>query len=108
MKSMRKYNLLRIVEELGFNVVTTTAECPVCSNRVPAHVSRSGKLYKRVAQNALIVEKGGESILACPCGYRKRLVKEDAPKCPCGSVLPKGRKKYCYECRPPKVEVDYS
>jgi len=52
------------------------------------------------------------TVFACTCGYRvgfknggikknqNNITIDKTKRCPCGNLLPKERKKYCYTCRP--------
>jgi len=114
------------VEKLKYTMSTKKFDCPVCkTTALKAAANKSKKLGREIPpvvgtyKKVRIFKHPSKpiTIAACPCGYRK-IRKPKGPsnpidaatqgmikavknlQCGCGATLPKGRKKFCYTCRP--------
>lgn len=82
--------------------------CPNCLDHW-IKAGKTGMLKRRLATNAVVFFKDSRKMAVCHvCGFRKYNVgvNADAPACTCGAPLPKGRKKWCYSCRPAAGHVE--
>jgi hypothetical protein len=114
-KPTSTYNLIKTYKDLGYAEDGNRYACPHCKamflKRYPK-ADPTTNLYARSVRKAIIFTHPEKtSVAACPCGFRRANKSQTHhAQCHCGQDLPKGRKEWCYDCRPktrkPPVVVD--
>ena len=116
-KQARKNGYTQLLHN-GYPVKVTCEEC-----KKQADKTLKGKYPFWVqTRNAIIFNNDNFTIHACPCGHRVKFSKnhtktqssnvaavkiKEKTYCKtngCNAILPKGRKSYCYKCRPPQKQ----
>lgn len=124
-RARKKSEIIESGKKVGYELVIkdkfwVMVICPICKARrdkllqLPGITQEDKNFLLSINLKTALVFNNSRSInpkrysktYACQCGWRKFIAPaEEKPKCithGCNATLPKGRKAYCYKCKPYK------